>query len=61
MGRKYGKWFSGNIYKMSSKQMVRTRKYGEDVIKPHALETKVMKGKEYSRYYHKPLYPGELD
>lgn len=57
---KYGKWFRGNIYAMSSDQIAKSKKYSKGVKKPTALETKKIKGRTYSRYYYKPLKPGEF-
>jgi len=58
--RKKGNWFEGNIFSMPSKQIVDSRKYGKNVLKPTAVEVKTIKGKKYSRYYHKPLTPDEF-
>ena len=56
---KYGKWFPGNAFLVSF-DLSKYMKYAEGVDKPTALETKVINGKVYSRFYHKPLYPGEF-
>jgi hypothetical protein len=57
--KKKSKWFKGNVFTMSSNQLIVTKKYEIDVKKPTALEVKKRKGKEFSRYYFKPLQPNE--
>lgn len=61
--RKKGKWFEGNVFSIgfSNERMERAKiRYGSNVLKPTALETKKRKGKIYSRFYHKPIEPGEF-
>ena len=58
--KKKGKWFEGDVFMMPSKQLVISRKFGKDVMKPTALETRVIKGKTHSRYYYKKQKPGEF-
>ena len=55
------KWFKGDFYGMSSTDMERVRrKYEKDVRKPTAVESKIVNGVTYSRFYYKPLKPSEL-
>ena len=59
MEKRHGKWFKGDFYSFSSAKMREARKYEKGVKKPTAVETKTRGGKTYSRFYHKPLRPGE--
>ena len=58
--KKQGPWFSGDVFRMSSKETMASRKYEIGVEKPTSLRTTKKKGKTYSQYYHKPIYPGEF-
>jgi hypothetical protein len=60
MPKKKGKWFEGDVFSMPSNTFTATRKFEKGVMKPTALETKIIRGKVFSRYYHKPVKPGEL-
>ncbi len=54
------KWFKGDFWAMSVKQIVASYKHKKGVKKPVAVERKMIKGKWYSRYYYKPMQPGEF-
>ena len=61
MPKKRSKWFEGNVFSMSSREFAKMRaRYEIGVKKPTALETTTRKGKTYSRFYYKPVEPGEL-
>jgi len=58
-----GKWFKGNFFslRVSSKKTEEwVRKYAKGIKKPIAVETKKINGITYSRFYYKPVKPGEF-
>lgn len=65
--RSHSEWFEGDFQSFSSDKMKECQdKYnpvvsGRSVIPQSAVETKKVGDKTYSRFYSKPVEPGELD
>lgn len=53
-------WFKGNVFSCNVDSTEMERKYAKKVKKPYAMETKEVNGVIYSRFYYKPIQPGEF-
>jgi len=58
--KKKGSWFKGDIFRMSSKQIIASRTHEVGVKKPTAMQTKKIKNVVHSRYVYKPISPTEF-